>query len=217
MEDAAEEDQEEERDREAGRGDPQLARLALHPEQPGRERQPHQHEQRQERVRIRAPVDQPGLHEQPREAVADDPVRLAAVLDRVGPEGAGIPDDEREDPRRRDRREHARPRAATSRRGSRCRTATARNGRATNANCFISTATPSAAAAQSSRRRATSANASTVKSTPGASAVPNHAACTASGLGSDDRSEHEPPDERPGEEQRRRRIPASIVRSTKKR
>ena len=40
VEDAAEEDQEEERHREPGRGDPELARLPLHPEQPGRERQP---------------------------------------------------------------------------------------------------------------------------------------------------------------------------------
>ena len=217
MEDAAEEDQEEERHREPGRGDPEVARLPLHPEQPGRERQPDEHEQRQERIRIGAPVDQVRLHEQPREAVADDPVRLAAVLDRVGPERAGIPDDERQDARR--RRPPRTPRPPAARRVAAPAARPRRRGTAArrSANCFISTATPSAAAAQSSRRRATSANASTVKSTPGASAVPNHAACTASGLAATTAPSTSRADERPGEERAPPPIPASIVRSTKKR
>jgi len=58
----------------------------------------------------------------------------------------------------------------------------AKNGIATSANCFSSTAAARQAAAQTNRERLASPNARTRKKRLGASAVPNHAACTTSGF-----------------------------------
>ena len=145
------------------------------------QRQPDQDGQPDERVAAGA-LDQVGADEQVREAVArrrDTPRRRTRTC-----RGRARPDPTRGTggcrPRARPRA--TRPARRVASRPHVCQATIPRNGTATIANCLIRIAVPSAAAAQPRRRRATSPNATTSGARDSASAVPNHAARSVSGL-----------------------------------
>src|SRR5919204_643895 len=97
LEDAADEEQQEHRDRESGCARPQPRNAPLVPQQPERRRQPREDEQPHERVRAVAAVCPVSLQEERREPVADDAIGRSPVRDRVTPHPAGIRDEERND------------------------------------------------------------------------------------------------------------------------
>ena len=187
-----------------GRGEPEILHASLDPQQPHRERKPHDGEQRQERVRIRALVDQARLHEQPREAVARRSgtscrrTRSCPPRTRPGPTRRTAA---RRPPRpRRTASPHAARRVADAAAGRRARGTAARRARTASAARQRRARLPP----RSSRRRATNANASTVQSTLGRVRRPEPRRAHRERARRDDRAEHEPPDERPGEQQRGR-------------
>ena len=150
--------------------------------QDDRQRQPDQDGQPDERVAAGA-LDQVGADEQVREAVADDAIGARRRTRTCrGQSATGSHDEERQDAGGEHGRAPRGPRVASPRVRTSARPRSRGTARATTANCLIRIAVPSAAAAQPRRRRATSPNARTSGARDSASAVPNQAARSVSGL-----------------------------------